>query len=269
MSKPSEHDHQTPEYTLDDTVSHHEAIEQKEDSVEDLLWVYIGHNASRFISLIEGIEETQFKKRLSSFNTVAFFLPLVWFFYRKLYLAGIVISLFVPILLGYIFPDLPSVFFLSISIMIGTNADRYYVQSAQKKIQKLMSLGLSKEELKRRVQKMGGTSTVGAVFGGLIMFSLIAVSLLDTTTELPNCSHFSSHKLAKQVIINNQKSPISPGDIQIIKSEEIQKVEKQSYLCRYQIGLHGDQAWFRAKIYWANKEKGQFTLELAPDKTIP
>lgn len=269
MSKPSEHDHQPSEYTLDDTVSHHEETEQKRDSVEDLLWVYIGHSASRFISLIKGIEETQFKKRLSSFNTVAFFFPLVWFFYRKLYLAGIVISLFVPILISYVFPDLPSSVFLGISVMIGFNANRYYVQSAQKNIQKLMSLGLSKEELQRRVQKMGGTSTVGAVFGGVITLSLIAVSLLDTAAELPNCSHVSSHKLAKQVIINNQKNSISSGDLQIIKSEEIQKVEKQSYLCRYQIGLRGDQVWFRAKIYWADKEKGQFRLELVPDKTMP
>ena len=138
MSNSSEHDHQTPEYNLDDSVSHHEVTEQKEDSIEDLLWVYIGHNASKFISLVEGIEETQFKRRYSSFNTVAFFLPLVWFFYRKLYLAGIIISLFVPILLGYIFPDLPSVIYLSISVMIGINADRYYVQSAQKNIQKRM-----------------------------------------------------------------------------------------------------------------------------------
>ena len=42
-------------------------------------------------------------------------------------------------------------------------------------------------------------------------------------------------------------------------------VDNQSYLCRYQIQLRGEQAWFKAKIYWVDPNGGQFGLKLIPE----
>jgi Protein of unknown function (DUF2628) len=148
------------------------------NSKERLLKLFVGPNADTFLKVHYDLNANKFPK---SFNWVAFLFPMPWLFYRKMYLWGIALLL-IPTILYTVFPDLPDV-----NIAVGgiflIMGNRFYIESATKKIKKIEALGLSPEELDERIRNTGGVSKAGAIFGGIIMISMVALIALDHSAK--------------------------------------------------------------------------------------
>lgn len=140
--------------------------------------LFVGPNADTFLKIQYDLNANKFPK---SFNWIAFFFPMPWLFYRKMYLWGIALLL-IPIILYTLFPDLPDVN-IAIGAVFLTMGNRFYVESANKKIKKIEALGLTPEELDERVHSEGGVSKVGAIFGSIIILALIALIILDVSAK--------------------------------------------------------------------------------------
>ncbi|WP_025899422.1 DUF2628 domain-containing protein [Sneathiella glossodoripedis] len=145
-----------------------------EYSRERLFRLFVGPNAEIFLQLNNDLNAN---KKPKSYNWVAFFFPIPWLFYRKMYLWGLAILL-VPVILYTVFPDLPDAS-IAIGVVFLLLGNQFYVESANKKIKKIEALGLSPEERDERIRSTGGVSKTGAIFGGIIMLSLIAIVVLN------------------------------------------------------------------------------------------
>ena len=151
---------------------------------------------------------------------------------------------------------------------IATFASQYYVNSAAKKIKKLIASGLSESELRARVERLGGVSNVGATVGGLVTAWGIAAGMMGVGqggVELPNCQHPLTHQLAKQVIVQNSESKLTETDIRVTLSETLQKSPNKEYICRFKLVIGSESKFFQGRVYWQNPAKGQVGLALAPE----
>ena len=265
-------DHQTvegEEYTLDPlgrNSSGREVESKSEDElIEELLWVYIGHNSLKYSDFIEKVSA---KEQLYRFNAPAFFFPMAWFLYRKLYLEGILITFLIPMVINLVFPNLPTAVYMGLSASVAVFASQYYVNSAAKKIKKLIASGLSESELRARLERLGGVSNVGATVGGLVSAWGIAVGMMGVgqgSVELPNCQHPLTHQLAKQVIVENSVMELTKADIRVTISETLQKSPNKEYICRFKLVIGSQSKFFVGRVYWQNPVKGQVGLALAPE----
>ena len=239
-------------------------MDSDKDSIafEDLLRIYIGPNADKFLSMEAGTAETGYKKT-RSWNVATFFMPLIWFFYRKLYLAGIMVAVIIPIIIGMVFPDLPRAVFTGLNAAIAAYANFYYLDTAKKKVLKMMSLGLSKTELQDLALKKGGVSEIGAVIGGLIMASFIAISLMDVAeNELPSCDAPVAQQLLKNVI-SSQSTPPIPSELLVINGIQLLETKpNEENICRYDISIDKEIRSFQANISWHDQSTNQFSLQV-------
>ena len=257
-------------YSLEtETQDPHEAeplSTSREDLASDLLRLYIGPNAIKFLSITKGLKETNYKKS-RSFNVAAFFFPLAWFFYRKIYFEGLFVALFIPIIVSLIFPDLPSILYTSLHIAIGMYANRYYLESASKKVDQIIASGLSERELRKKVKKRGGVSEIGAVLGVLLTASIIATSFMNlSTNKLPTCQHPETHKLVKNLIVQNSDGALTKDAINISESQTIKSSEGQEHICRFKVSQGSKMNTFRGRVYWHDQLNGKFGLQLAIDQ---
>lgn len=119
---------------------------------------------------------------MNTWNWVAFFFPLFWFGYRKMYkpifsILGvfIVINLLVTVL-GIDEVIFNAVMGFAVSFTVGITGNNFYRRHALKRIRKISDVGL----LKNEIQLRGGTSWKGV----FVTFVLLGVSLLIIMTML-------------------------------------------------------------------------------------
>ncbi|SHJ94769.1 Protein of unknown function [Clostridium cavendishii DSM 21758] len=117
-----------------------------------------------------------------SWNWATFFLGGLWFIYRKLYAVGISL-----VLIGTLIDNLmskhlssPIYFFiwLAIDILITVFGNYIYYQHTNKKIVEVKNMGLSEEETKLKLSKVGGTSPILPIALIVIIFMIDIITFL-------------------------------------------------------------------------------------------
>lgn len=146
---------------------------------EEMLRIYIGPNADKFLKLYHAKKD---KKSILSMNWCLFFLPLVWFFYRKRYIAGCLIYS-IPFSTIFLYPNIDTPYYVAYYSAIASIANSLYLDTAQKHIKDISVEGISSYEMRERLREAGGTTKLGALAGFLLYLSFI-VSFVIYASQL-------------------------------------------------------------------------------------
>lgn len=142
------------------------------ETVRDhLMRVFVGTNFEAYEVVYE--KSKQKKAQVTGWCWSAALVPHVWLLYRKLYLEAIVIFM-LPIVVVSLFPDL-SYTGMTINGVIAVLGKKYYLERAQKKIDKISLMRESEEVKTVLISKAGGVSWPAAVIGIVTYLSMIII----------------------------------------------------------------------------------------------
>lgn len=245
-------------------------------SQHELMTLFIGRNAYKFLAPPSGALGT---KKGWSFNWVAAIIGLPWFFYRKLYLIGLAILL-VPVIITIIIPQFAEVN-IGFGIMLGAIANTLYLQHADRKIEKLKKLNLSPKELKEKVGKAGGTSIASAIFGTLILVSLVMLPIVEhssatnrseniapisnvETVALPSCNNAKVQEAAKDLLTGIlSKSGIDASEVKVHDFKQVEYKSKSAMnVCSYVAEIESEPKTFYYYIKWIDHERGLINIRV-------
>jgi len=132
----------------------------------DDLKLFVGRNAEPFLTFYD--QQRGGPPRIfSALCWPAFFAPLAWYMYRRMYLyAGLIVVL--GIALGTLLEKLGSGGTIGISVALAGIAKPVYLAFARRKIAKASALATDEVDRLTRIAKAGGVSVVGAVIGTLL-----------------------------------------------------------------------------------------------------
>lgn len=206
----------------------------KPDIDNQLLRLFIGEKKQHYYI-------RRWSRGLNTWNWVAFFFPLFWFGYRKMYkpifsIVGvfIVINLLVTVvgIDGVIFN---AVMGFAVSFTVGITGNMFYRRHALKRIREMSESNISDVELlKNEIQLRGGNNWKG-VFGTLV---LVGVSLLIVMTMLRFVP--TNNKVTESEPDTNVESEIIKvleGNIQALENENMDEYMSKVY-------THAEQTTF-------------------------
>lgn len=145
------------------------------------LTLFIRKNVDIYLDLYdENFRESGSRWFICSWHWPAFFVPLLWLLYRKLYLWAAV----------FLFASYLTIFSLSLVVSEGVAttigqlvipailaifAKRIYINHALQRIRKADERNLTLTERDAYLERAGGVSIPGAVFGCIVLFSMIVL----------------------------------------------------------------------------------------------
>lgn len=271
-------------------------------SEDRLLRLFVGPNADKFLQIHRRMEDAKSKKRGGFFyglNWIVLFVPIVWYFYRKMFLAGAAILLVPPILI-LVFPALATVSTGGLVGMLVVLSNRWYVERAIRKIRKIEELGLPSDERDARIRQSGGTSKFGAFLGSLIYVAIFALFLVPepdvqgpvTSEVVPQCTHpdvvASAEKAMRDrfektreevekvmrdelVKVMGDRAP-KIGDGDLFEDASLQypamvdeKADPPRRRCRAILNLEGRNFTVFYNVMWRDPSKQVFRIVLASD----
>ena len=162
----------------------------------DYLEAFIGSNSQYYLDkymVAQG--DPSGKAKVAGFNIAAFFLSLFWMGYRKLYWVAIWFGGFLLVEMTIEFAvlymlnkeDTPPLwdlgFNLTVAIVLGSFANRWYLAHARREVEAVLASGLRGQVAKEALAKRGGTSFLSALALVLAFFFIsiaygIALALL-------------------------------------------------------------------------------------------
>ena len=121
-----------------------------------------------------------------SFNLAAFFLPIIWLGYRKIYRPIIVIALVYLIITILNITEAPSTWLrvidsfytLMISFFFGFQGNKLYKKEADTQIERVKRVSTNIEEKKKTLNKKGGISALGIVFAVLLVICVYTIPMI-------------------------------------------------------------------------------------------
>ncbi|WP_078555208.1 DUF2628 domain-containing protein [Bacillus alkalicellulosilyticus] len=144
----------------------------KDVQVEDKESLFIGKNQSYYF--------TKWKNE-NSWNWVAFFFPIFWLGYRKMYsTVFLIIGLFLllDIIMLIIYPTYPIQFDYFVGtitgVIIGSQGNRLYKNHMNKKILAIEDTNVPEESKRNQIKAAGGAS-VGGIFLAILIFILYLI----------------------------------------------------------------------------------------------
>ncbi|MBE5994599.1 MAG: DUF2628 domain-containing protein [Paenibacillaceae bacterium] len=161
--------------------------EEQRNAYERKAELFVGDNYVYYEKQWRG---RMIQQNFSSWNWAAFFFPLYWLVYRKMYLEGVIFGLIS--LLGAIIPGIG----LIMHILVGIYANSYYRKMELKVL--AQTTQLTEWEAIQYIKKHGGTNVLGIFVTFLIMafLALIVVAgiALFPAGEKDNNSLFANSK---------------------------------------------------------------------------
>ena len=123
------------------------------------------------------LEKSPPKKQMAGFNIAAFFLGVVWLFYRKMYSYGFMaIGLIVVIGIVEIFLGIESSGAnIGLAVAFGMLGNTLYKHHVDKQIAKIRQLGNG--NLKTELENRGGTNLVAGTILLVIWLGLVALAI--------------------------------------------------------------------------------------------
>lgn len=208
-----------------ESTSNKRRTKPKPDIDSQLLRLFIGEKKQHYYI-------RRWSKGLNSWNWAAFFFPLFWFSYRKMYkpifsIVGfiIVINLLVKVL-GIDEIILNAVMGFAVSFTVGITGNNFYRHHALKRIREMSNSNVSDVELlKNEIQFRGGTS-----WKGVFALVLLGVSLLIVMTMLrfvPTNNKIT--ELDPDSNIESEIMKVLEGNIQALEKENMDEYMSQVY----------------------------------------
>jgi hypothetical protein len=153
-----------------------------QDRVRADLAAFFGPHAEAYLGVYGKMRERS-KQWVASWSWPGFLAPIVWLFYRKLYLLG-ALCLFVPIAIAVLF-DLEGG--VAIAIAVALSAKAWYVSAGLRRIAEADRLELVGAERRDFLRRVGGVSpTAGWLVGLLhIAIALLVVAALFAGEPMP------------------------------------------------------------------------------------
>ncbi|MEP3246155.1 MAG: DUF2628 domain-containing protein [Sneathiella sp.] len=232
--------------------------------------MFVGDNADKFLPLYhERYSSASGGKRKSSFqfNFMAAFLPLVWFFYRKMYLHG-AITILVPVVIYTLFPGLPAVSTGLYAVLFGVVSNHLYVIHAVRAIRKIEKLDIPADEKDLRIMEAGDTSLLAAGLGGLIIVVLTASAIIAVkTAKLPACDDASVTSLTYDLLAEGaKKSGNGDMSIRLMNFSEEEETKEGRRICSFDFHIGPEKNRTYLALSWQNKREGMFQIDVKMDK---
>jgi hypothetical protein len=157
----------------------------RSDRLADWLLLYVGRNPQAFAGTFQRIKDKG-NRFLLSWSWAAFFFSYAWFFHRRMWLVGFVF-MFIPGALAQAVPGgAGGGFLLASPFLAACLAKGFYLSRGIKVIQAVDRTHDPDAEKARRIASAGGTSMLGAIFGGIfiassyIVIAYLALILMTT-----------------------------------------------------------------------------------------
>jgi hypothetical protein len=144
-----------------------------QDQIREDLRIFFGPRADKYLAIYEKMRSGN-KTFVRAMNWTVFLTTFPWYFYRKMYITGALI-IFLPPLASYLFGFTGNV---GIAVGLGSTANRQYVLSGMKRVQKADALGLAGEERQEYLRRAGGVSVLAGVLASLLLAVAFAALLL-------------------------------------------------------------------------------------------
>ena len=138
--------------------------EEQRNAYERKAELFVGENYVYYEKQWRG---RMIQQNFSSWNWAAFFFPLYWLVYRKMYFEGFVFG--VISLFGMIFPGIG----LILHILVGIYANSYYRKMELKVLSQTSQL--TEWEATQYIKKHGGTNVLGIFIALIIVVLLVSV----------------------------------------------------------------------------------------------
>lgn len=146
-----------------------------QDRVRADLAAFFGPHADAYLGVYDKMQRRA-KAWVASWSWPGFFAPIVWLFYRKLYLYG-ALCLALPIVLALVFDPSAGA---GVAIVIALSAKAWYVSAGLRRIAEADRLELEDAERREFLRRVGGVSpSAGWIVGILhIAIALLAIAQL-------------------------------------------------------------------------------------------
>jgi Protein of unknown function (DUF2628) len=127
------------------------------------LAAFVGPHADSYLSVYDKMQQ-QSKAWVASWSWPGFFAPVVWLFYRKLYLYG-ALCFFIPVAVALLFDMTAGA---GVAIVIAVSAKAWYVSTGLRRIAEADQLELKGEERRDFLRQVGGVSPTAGWIVGLL-----------------------------------------------------------------------------------------------------
>ncbi|RSK43552.1 DUF2628 domain-containing protein [Hymenobacter perfusus] len=144
---------------------------------EEYVWNFFGRNAEYYLQTWRLRQQGKY----ITFNAAAFFLGLFWFLYRRMYLVSVLIVALLTLeaeiekQVTGVQRGIGATVLISLvnASLLGFFANSLYLWHAERKMRKLLALGLPREELLARLRRAGGNSWWAILV--VLLFALLVV----------------------------------------------------------------------------------------------
>lgn len=132
----------------------------------DRLLLFVGRNPSPFAKTYAKMRATG-RRFVFSWSWPAFFFTYAWYFYRKLWFAGLAFMV-MPFMIATVAPAAGPAVLVSVPVMAAIFAKNFYLNRAFLVILRLEGQSTNPSDWARELPRIGGVSMVGLILGGLL-----------------------------------------------------------------------------------------------------
>lgn len=216
-------------------------------------------------------------------NWAAFFVPLPWLFYRKLYLEGAIFAI-VPVLAAFVYLPASQILSLVIGVLVSLFGHGYYVFKALNRIETIEAGSQSDAEKELEIQQSGGVSRAGAWVGAVIVAgSVVYIGYTTHVTlkqnsesaraarQLPACDAQPARDLVKKVVSDIiAKRKIDAKDVSYSGFVALGESSATVRRCGFQLREPGAVTGLKFEISWESPRKERYLVRLTgPQKKPP
>lgn len=138
--------------------------------------VFLGENVDKYLPKFKKFNINGTDRFSLTWHWPAFFVPVLWMLYRKLYLWALL-----ALVLNFILGIIPYVGFLLPLVLFGMTGNYIYYKHIKKKILELNQLQVSPDIQRVKLARAGGVNNVAIVIAAIIL-SIAVVSILAAIT---------------------------------------------------------------------------------------
>lgn len=247
-----------------------------------LLELFVGRRPRKFLRTFDKAEEGRAALTL---NWAAFFVPLPWLLYRKLYLEGAVFAI-VPALVAFVYLPASQILSAFIGMLFFLFGHGYYVYKALNRIESIEAGGGTDAEKELEIQQSGGVSRAGAWIGAVIVVGMfgyfgyvayiagvqVAKQKAMAARQLPACDAQPARDLVKKVLSETMaKRKIDIKGVSYSGFVALGDATPDVRRCGFQLVEPGASTGLKFEISWESPSKERYLVRLtgAQKKAAP
>lgn len=152
-----------------------------EETDADVKEAFVQNNYPYYEAEWRRVEKGEF-----SFNLAAFFLPIIWLGYRKIYKPIIVIAVIYLIITilnitegpNTVLRVIDSFYTLMISFFFGFTGNKMYKKQTESQIKTVLNDSKNTQEKEEQLNKKGGISALGILFAVLLVIGVYTIPMI-------------------------------------------------------------------------------------------